>query len=288
MDLREERELETLCNEKQPINPKKEAEYFDELKKWISRNLIFDTGKYNDSYLKRRLISRMFAHRIEFFGCYYLYLKKHPEEIDILHKHLTVNVTNFFRNPEMFEAIKKDIFPIIFSKNNNFVKIWSAGCSSGEETYSLAIIAKDYITQNKLSVNLEILGTDIDKPSLDIAKKGIYKKEQLSSTTKAILTKYFSKEGDNYKINEDIKKMVIFKRHDLFFDRYMIGYYDLILCRNVVIYFTKDAKEKLYEKFYKALKKEGYLILGKSEIITGSSRTIFKVVNANQRIYQKT
>jgi len=176
-------------------------------------------------------------------------------------EYLTINVSEFFRNVQHWEILEKNIIPLLY-QNSSRLKVWSAGCSTGEEPYSLAMLFKE-----SFAAKVEpILATDLDRVVLEKAAAGLYNARALQSLPDKYIKKYFNKKGDFYNIDREIKKMVIFKQHDLLKDPYPTAC-DLILCRNVVIYFTEETKQRLYHKFSQALKKGGVLFIGSTEQI---------------------
>lgn len=174
---------------------------------------------------------------------------------------LTINVSEFFRNKEMFDMLEKNIRELLLPQKNT-LKVWSAACSIGAEPYSLAMIL-DSITPGKRH---NIIATDIDSTILETAKKGVYTDKDIKNVNRDLIQKYFTVNGENYKINDDIKSRVTFKKHDLIRDKYESDF-DLIVCRNVVIYFTQEAKNDIYSKFSKAMKPGALLFVGATESI---------------------
>lgn len=188
-------------------------------------------------------------------------LKEDAAEREKFMDHITINVTEFFRNPEFFEALRKNLLSEIIPNRNN-IKIWSAGSSMGCEAYSLAIMFDDM----KDKVSYSILATDIDKNILAKARKGVYSTADVKTLDKKYLDKYFNKYDDKYIVDSKIKSKVNFKRHDLILDSYEKDF-DLILCRNVIIYFKDEVKQKIIEDFIKSLKVGGLLFVGATESI---------------------
>ncbi len=187
--------------------------------------------------------------------------------------YLTINVSEFFRNPERFDTLEKEIIPMIMRPDRS-IKAWSAGCATGEEPYSLAMVFEDL----KISKTPRILATDIDRDALEKAKKGVYEAKQLQNVRPDRLKKYFLKKSDNlYEVSQVIKDRVNFKRHDLVLDPFDKDF-DLILCRNVVIYLEKEVKEKLYRKFKDALRIGGVLMVGNTEQIFGYRELGFRSI----------
>ncbi|WP_083454016.1 CheR family methyltransferase [Syntrophomonas palmitatica] len=175
--------------------------------------------------------------------------------------HITINVSEFFRNPNHWEVLEKEIVPVLL-KDKNSLKVWSAGCSTGEEPYSLAMMFKG----KNINISEKILATDIDMDVLEKASMGIYSDKAAQTAPDTYRNRYFTREGDFFRVNDDIKKMIKFERQDLLKDQFGRGF-DLILCRNVVIYFTEETKQKLYHKFSEALRPQGVLFIGSTEQI---------------------
>lgn len=248
---------------------------FNQLVGLIKRVMDFDPDNYKFAPLRRRIWSRMRRLGIDNYRDYTEELLKNRNEVITLHEALTVNLTRFFRNKAVFEYIKDEILP---SLNNPY--IWSAGCASGAEPYSLAILCSE------LKVNCSIIGTDIDIESLKKAKEGIYSPFPIQETDPAILVKYFEKLGNNYKIIDDLKRVVKFRQLDLKDINYEKEF-DLIICRNVLIYLTGEFQEQTLIRFHRALKSKGYLILGKVESLVGHTRELFKPIYLKDRIYEK-
>jgi len=175
--------------------------------------------------------------------------------------HLTINVSEFLRNPPQWRVLETTILPLLLRENPK-LKIWSAGCSTGEEPYSLAILLSEAAPHN----NWRILATDLDRKVLEKAEEGIYNSKALVNIDNRLRAKYFDQSGDSFQVKSSLKLGVRFARHDLLRDDYQPNL-DLILCRNVVIYFTEETKTKLYQRFHQALRKGGVLFTGSTEQI---------------------
>lgn len=184
-----------------------------------------------------------------------------PEVYRRFVEHLTINVSEFFRNSNHWDILRNQIIPELL-KEKSPLRIWSAGCSTGEEPYSLAIMMHEYFPGQAT----RILATDLDQVVLNKAKNGIYSEKAVSGVPSHLIKKYFTFDAGNYQVASSIKQMVRFEKHDLLADKFP-GEFDLILCRNVVIYFTEEAKEKLYRRFAQALRKNGVLFIGSTEQI---------------------
>ncbi len=233
----------------------------EQFKTWVHKEFGIDLFAYKSNQLHRRILSLMSRVGAKDIDEYVKLLKSDYGQRQKFLDFITINVTEFFRNPELFKELQKEIE--IYSKEKNInLKIWSAACSIGAEPYSLAMILDNLKNKNKHS----ILATDIDNTILERAKAAEYVISELKNVDKIYLDKYFKKIDDKYTIDTGIKNMVTFKKHDLILDDYEKNF-DLIVCRNVVIYFNQDVKDKIYEKFSDSLKKGGLLFVGATESI---------------------
>ncbi|WP_459478728.1 CheR family methyltransferase [Clostridium saccharoperbutylacetonicum] len=234
---------------------------FNEFHKWVHRELGINLSAYKPEQLNRRINSLMTRVGIKSLDEYTRAIKENPEQRQKFLDFITINVTEFFRNPELFQDLEKQISKELFPNNPN-LKIWSAACSIGCEPYTLGIIL-DRLTPNGRH---NIIATDIDDTILSKAKIGEYTQNEIKGVNNTDLSKYFSTKDDKYYIVPKIKNMVTFKKHDLILDNYENGF-DLIVCRNVVIYFNNDIKQEIYKKFSNSLKKGGLLFVGATESI---------------------
>ncbi|KAF5418023.1 MAG: chemotaxis protein methyltransferase CheR [Candidatus Methanocomedens sp.] len=252
----------------------------------------FDISHYKDSYIERRLNTRMNLTKRDDLKSYIELLRNNPEEFNKLIDALTVNVTEFFRNTETFAALETDIVPKILQNketdSRDIIKVWSAGSSSGEETYTLAILFLEALRKAGKKYDLMVYGTDIDRKSIIKSKSGIYESNKVSGIRKDLLNRYFEEHGNEYRIKPFVKEHVKFSYLDLTSDFVQnLATYELILCRNVTIFFTMDVKRSLFMKFCQMLRKDGYLITGKNEAITGKVVDYLENVNLSERIYKK-
>ncbi|WP_406671221.1 protein-glutamate O-methyltransferase CheR [Methanolobus sp. ZRKC4] len=260
------------------------------LKTLIQRKLGFNCEQYKDTHFKRRLDVRLRATNSKTYKDYVKLLQSSNTEYPELLETLTVNVTNFFRNSEVYDIIEEEVFPaVIKSKStglNKSIKIWSAGCSIGVEAYSIAMLFHHILGNSIKRYNITITGTDIDKASLQHAQQGVYNETEMKDVRPAFLNKYFTREENNYIISDELKKIAQFKKQDLISGPKMNGF-DAVFCRNVTIYFQKELQEQLYMDFYSALGKDGFFVMGKTETLIGPSKDLFKSFNAKERIYAK-
>lgn len=240
---------------------------FEEFIKRIGDYTGIDLTKYKRPQMQRRITSLM---RMEGYPGYLEYLrelKRDTVRLERFLNHLTINVSEFYRNPSQWRVLLEHILPEMI-KGNLKPKIWSAGCATGEEPYTLAIMIREHFS----SAQPLILATDIDDRVLTRAREGFYRSRVLVNVPRYQLTKYFNNEKEDlYQIKDEIKKMVDFRHHDLFKDIFPAAC-DLILCRNVMIYFTEEAKMALYRMLHDALRPGGVLFTGSTEQIFQASR----------------
>lgn len=261
-----------------------EDEYFQILKERVSREIHFNCNYYEEKHLKRRFAVRMRALEVATYREYLEVLDSDREEYSRLLKVLTVNVTEFFRNPETYEAVKEQVLPEIIQ--DRAIRIWSTGCSDGKEPYSIAMLLHEVLESEIGRYSIIILASDIDDEALEKAKAGWYPANEMKGVEEDRLRRYFAAENGGYRVRENLKQYIKFEHLDLISDRKHSSL-DMIVCRNVVIYLNKEMKEKLYMDFYDALKYRGFLILGKTETLFGEARDKFKIFNNIERIYRK-
>lgn len=254
----------------------------------IERRL--DLKHYRQEILKRKLATRINANNLASYAEYLNFLIKNPLEYDKLFETLCINVSEFFRDPEVWVTAKYLLESVIrkkIEKNEQNIKIWSAGCANGEEAYSIAITLKEILKENTGKLHIDIFGTDIDKKCLTGALVAQYTKEQLKNIDELNLNKYFiTPNGQKFKLKQELVNMVKFQYFELSSDKFITDV-DVIFCRNVFIYFSKDMQEKILNNFYNALKPQGYLIMGKVETIAIDSKENFKTIDTEAHIYQK-
>lgn len=229
-----------------------------------------DLSLYKEAQMKRRLTSLYEKRGYRNFTEYYQAIHTSKELLDEFLDRMTINVSEFYRNGQRWDVLDKKIFPMLLSKNKR-LKIWSAACSTGEEPYSLAMVLSSHIPVRDIS----ILATDLDAGVLERAKVGLYADRSLKEVPKPVLSRYFVNEGHHYQVTDEIKRTVEFKQHNLLNDPYGSGF-DLIVCRNVMIYFTEKAKDQIYMNFSKALKPGGILFVGSTEQIFNPSKYGFE------------
>jgi chemotaxis protein methyltransferase CheR len=257
------------------------------------RNIIFEREGFDlDSY-KDKCVQRRISLRVRVSGCkspgdYVELLRRDDGEVKRLLNTLTINVTEFFRNRSTFDKLREVVLPDMFSmrEKEGTVRIWSAGCASGEEPYSLAIILKEFFPKELDRFNVSIIATDVDEGILKRAEDGIYARDRVAGLDPSLRAGYFEEYDDRYKISRDIKRMVSFRREDVFQEGLHRGY-DLVICRNLLIYFSREKQEWVLKEFWKSLNRGGFLVLGRAEILVGGSRRLFLTVCPRERIYRK-
>lgn len=243
-------------------SPYNDDDYEKFLKDLIKRFEMDLTG-YKQHRVRRRIDMLMRKHDYKSYSEYFNDLKSSDILWDEFLDKLTINVTEFFRNPEKWDYLKKDLLPKLYKEANNSLKIWSAGCSTGEEPYTLSII----LNESNMSRNSKVIAADLDKFVLKRAQEGIYDERSLVNVDNSIKTKYFTKlQNNKYQVSPKLKSLINFKKINLLTDKFDTNH-DLIICRNVVIYFDNPAKEALYKKFADALKPGGVLFVGSTERI---------------------
>ncbi|MDI3538116.1 MAG: chemotaxis protein methyltransferase CheR [Bacillota bacterium] len=243
-------------------------EGWPEFKAAILKRTGIDLSAYKERQMLRRITTLMTSHGISDFSSYLRLLGKDQAAYQEFLEHITINVSEFFRNPERFEELRERFLPELLSRaggasgTGHQLKTWSAGCAAGEEAYSLAIL----LLEAAPGRSLPVLATDIDANVLREAEAGRYPASRLKNVPPPVLERYFTQEGDFYTVRPVLRARVHFRRHDLLRDPFEENF-DLILCRNVVIYFTEEAKEKLYARFARALRPGGILFTGSTEQI---------------------
>lgn len=247
-----------------------------------------DLSLYRQTFVQRRLSLRMSITKTQDLNEYTFFIKKNPEEFSNLLDALGVNVTEFFRDQEVFAMIRQAVIPELLKKkaagNTRTFRIWSAACASGEEAYSLAILMQEELSgKNDLSVR--IWATDMDKEALAKAAKAEYNAGDLKKLDKKVLEKYFIPVYNNrYQLKDEIRQIVKFQQHNLTTD-IPLNFMDMIFCRNMMIYLNRKQQEVLIGKFHEALNSVGYLVVGKIENVW--NKDLFCPVAPKDKIYLK-
>jgi chemotaxis protein methyltransferase CheR len=262
---------------------------FEALARRISDRAGFTIGAYKDKCMRRRIAVRMRACGVHSYADYQTLLDKSPVEYERLRDALTINVTRFYRNAETWNLLRRDVLPGLCESATE-LRAWSAGCSSGEESYTLAILIADQLDRAGHPDRLEritIDATDIDRASLERASAARYRAESLSDMPPELVRTYFEAEGNDRRVVARVRQRVLVGTLDLSKDGPPRRGYQLILCRNVVIYFDRPMQERLFQTFVGALDPGGYLVLGKVETLFGPARERMTMVDPRERVYRR-
>lgn len=239
------------------------ADNYETFKEQVYNLTKIDLNAYKERQMKRRIDALIAKHKIDSYNVYVDTLRKNPVMFEEFINYLTINVSEFYRNPDQWNLLEQEVLPYLFNQFGNNIKIWSAACSTGDEPYSLVMLLSKFIPLSRIKV----IATDIDKQILEKARLGLYNVKSLKGLPDEFVKKYFREINDKtYQISDSIKACVEFKQHDLLKEQYPSNC-DLIICRNVLIYFTEEAKLDIYRKFNSSLKKDGILFVGSTEQI---------------------
>lgn len=247
-----------------------------------------DFSDYKESSIFRRVQRRLSDTKCTSYEEYLDLLDREPAEYDRLLAMIYINVTGFFRDSGVFDCIRRSVLPRLFDNDRRDVKIWCAGCASGEEPYSIAILLAEYLGEHSKDYRINIFATDVDEETIAEARAGEYTSESLKDVDSSLINRYFTREwgSERYKIKPVIREMVLFGTQNLAIDP-PISKLDLLLCRNVLIYFSRELQARLFPHFAFALKRGGFLVLGKSENIEHETKNLFQEINEEWRIYRK-
>ncbi|OAT85177.1 CheR family methyltransferase [Desulfotomaculum copahuensis] len=260
-------------------------------------NCGVDLRGYRKETLERRLTVRMAATGCVSCGQYIDYLQEHPGECEDFIDALTIKVSGFFRDPPVYEILKNKTFPDLLSartkQGKSFVSVWSAGCARGQEAYTAAMLLHDLAAKEAPFLTLHIVGTDVDARSLQAAREGRYPAGELAGTEEGFLKRYFVKEGDYYRVVPEIRRMVTFGRHNLTGmnsggpSEGLFASYDIIFCRNVLIYYNRDRQSRVLKRLAGMLNTGGCLVLGKAESLPRELSTAMPEAYRGTKIYFK-
>lgn len=256
-------------------------DYYSFIEK-VHRFFSIDLSLYKEAQMRRRLTSLRNKRGYKNFDSYFNALKQDKELREEFIDRITINVSEFYRNPKRWDVLREKVFPkLIEQSRGRKLTIWSAACSTGEEPYSLSIMLHEHFSR----VDASIIATDIDEKALEKARQGIYHEQALKDLPPNKKSKYFTFKNDKYYINDSLKRIITFKKHDLLKDPYPQNV-DLIVCRNVLIYFTDDAKDIIYRKISEALADHGILFVGSTEQIFNPSK--YNLALFDTFFYEKT
>ena len=285
---------QAFWKDNRPVEPKPEAEnMLNKIFALLRSQTGHDFSEYKPSTINRRIERRMAVHQIEDMEKYVKFLQQTPVEVEALFRDLLIGVTSFFRDPEAFEVIETYCLPKMFENKHpdTPLRIWVAGCSTGEEAYSLAILVAEHLGKHKKADRVQIFATDIDSTAIDKARTGIYPASIAADISAERLSRHFIADPGEvngtpgtYRVNKSIRDMVIFSEHNVIKDP-PFSRMDLISCRNLLIYISSGLQKKVIPLFHYALKTGGYLFLGTSESV-GEHSDLFTNINRKAKLYQ--
>ena len=263
------------------------AAEFTRLLDYLKATRGFDFGAYKVSSLMRRVQKRMREVGIESYGAYTEYLEVHPQEFEPLFDTVLINVTSFFRDPLAWQYLAEHVVPrIVEEKGEGPIRVWSAGCASGEEAYTLAILLAETLGEEPFRKRVKIYATDVDEDALAKARLGSFEAKQVGEVPPELLEKYFERQGSRHVFRAGLRRNLIFGRLDLLQDA-AISRLDLLVCRNTLMYFNSDAQDKILARFHFALNKAGTLFLGKAETLLANNGS-FRPLDLKNRIFVRT
>jgi two-component system, chemotaxis family, CheB/CheR fusion protein len=247
-----------------------------------------DFVDYKVATIRRRILRRMSINRTEDLADYVKLLHRNPQEIESLYRDVLINVTSFFRNPEVFDSLREVVYPKILADRSSSepIRVWVPGCSTGEETYSHAISLVEVLSEMRIEVPVQIFGTDLSDGAIQRARAGVYKETIANEVSEVRLRRFFHKANGGYQISKSIRDMCVFARQNVFSDP-PFSRMDLISCRNVLIYLSPVLQKKIIPIFHYALKPNGFLLVGSTEGLLGSGSEIFDLVDRKAKIYEK-
>ena len=274
----DEAEAQGIINEKNPLQ---------EVLSLVRNQSRVDFSLYRGNTIRRRIMRRMVLAQIKTLGGYADYLRHNPAELEALYQDLLIAVTGFFRNPEIFEALKKKVFPELLRGRSldDETRVWVVGCSTGQEAYSIAMAFLEYSSGVSQNVRLQLFATDLNEALLEKARAGLYPKSLVQDVSGERLRRFFVEEDGGYRISKIVREMCIFARQNIISDP-PFSRMDLITCRNLLIYLEPELQRKVIPTFHYALKPEGFLVLGLSESI-GNISYQFTAVDKKLKIFSK-
>ncbi len=265
----------------------------DRLVRTIAEHHGLDLSSYRQAYIERRLAARLRVLGLSTYRQYAERLSSDAEEYARFIQTLTINVTEFFRDTGMWEALRSEVIPTLLAEkaahHGHTIRIWSAGCATGEEPYSLAMTFLDLLGDDAEQFTLSITGSDIDPDSLAVADAGYYPPSSLAAMPPDYLERFFvsnAEDGPGMRIRPEVRRLIRFNSFSLF-DSSPMKLVDLVMCRNVFIYFNRDEQSRVLDQFWKATARGGFLVLGRTEKLSVEAADRLEQVNGRERIYRK-
>lgn len=269
-----------------------EDQAYDLIRRHLLKSRGFDISGYSRSFLGRCVRKRVGRTNsrgvLEYVGL----LRRDEEELNELISALSINVTDFFRDRGAFESLSERVIrPLIKEKTEqgwSALRIWSAGCASGQETYTIAMCVAEELrrTKDEQSLVVRITGTDLSRAALERAREGVYTRDRVKALPKRLLGEYFERRGSDYAVSESLRRFVKFSEGNLL-DPPTNKHFDVIVCRNVVIYFSRSMHDLVIKNLHSSLRSRGYIMLGRTETLMGSPRQLFEVIDHENRIFRK-
>ena len=252
------------------------ANTYEDFKANFLRLSGIDLNSYKESQMKRRIDNFYTRRKFPGYDEFFRHLSRDTEMQKEFTSYLTINVSEFYRNPPQWQTVENQVYPTLLDRFGKRLKIWSAACSTGDEPYTLAMLLAEHVPL----AQVDILATDLDKDILEKAQEGRYMEKSVSGLPKIYRDKYFTSDGNGFvRISDEIKKRITFKHHNLLKDPYPRGMH-LIVCRNVMIYFTEEAKTEIYNKFNNALKPGAVLFVGSTEQMVQPKKLGFQAIHS--------
>jgi two-component system CheB/CheR fusion protein len=263
-----------------------DVEYFEPILKHLEQTRGFDFTAYKPTSLMRRLVRRMQMVNVGTFEQYLDLLQVDNEEFTALFNTILINVTSFFRDKDVWDALADEILPKVFAGRNRTLpfRVWSAGSASGQEAYSIVMLLAEQLGPDIVREHVKVYATDLDEDALLEARQATYSARQVQGVPANLLEKYFDRSGDSFVFNRDLRRAVIFGQHDLVQDA-PISRLDLLICRNTLMYFNADAQARILARFYFSLNPEGLILLGRAEMLF-SHTAMFTPVDLKRRIFK--
>jgi two-component system, chemotaxis family, CheB/CheR fusion protein len=264
-----------------------QSDQFENLLDYVHRSRGFDFTAYKRSSLERRIQKRMQAANLESYADYSDYLEAHPSEFTLLFNTILINVTSFFRDPDSWECLRADLLPPVLQTGSSdaSIRVWSAGCSSGEEPYTLAMILAETLGIDQFRERVKIYATDVDEEALNQGRLAAYTDHDVAHVPPALAAKYFESSNGRHLFDRELRRSVIFGRHDLILDP-PISRVSLLTCRNTLMYFNSEVQQRILDRFHFGMRDGGYLFLGKAEMLLTRS-ALFTAVDLKRRIFTK-
>jgi two-component system, chemotaxis family, CheB/CheR fusion protein len=268
-----------------PPDEPRSTQEFEALIEYLKNSRGFDFSGYKRSSLRRRMGKRMQALRIERYSDYLDYLEVHPEEFSSLFNTILINVTSFFRDMASWEFLATEVIPpLIAGKHpHESIRVWSAGCASGEEAYTLAMVLAEALGLERFQQRVKIYATDVDEEALAQARHARYSARDLQSVSAELCAKYFEEVSSRFVFRPDLRRAVIFGRHDIVQDA-PISHLDLLVCRNTLMYFNAETQSRILARFHFALNDTGVIFLGKAEMLL-TRANLFTPIHLKHRIF---